>query len=86
MPLPYGCNQAENLEREPEEFITHLPVDRQGHAMKESLESVATARRVTAMFNIQEYDRLVRYAKKKRISMYDLAKRAIREYVESHPV
>ena len=53
--------------------------------MKESLESVATARRVTAMFNMQEYNSLVQYAKKKRISMYDLAKRAIREYVKSHP-
>ena len=53
--------------------------------MKESLESVATARRVTAMFNIQEYNSLIQYARKKRISIYDLAKRAIREYVQLHP-
>jgi hypothetical protein len=52
---------------------------------RESLESVATARRVGAMFNREEYDRLVQYAGKKRISLYGLVKKAVREYLERHP-
>ncbi len=44
--------------------------------MKELLESVATAHRVTAMFNLQENEALVRYMTKGRISIHNLAKRA----------
>lgn len=41
--------------------------------------------RVVTYFNKQETAKLREYAKRKNISMYALAKRAIFEYVERHP-
>jgi len=42
-------------------------------------------RRLATMFNNPEYERLVRYAKKKGLSIYALVKKAVREYLEKHP-
>jgi len=41
--------------------------------------------RVVTYFNKKEAAKLREYAKRKKISMYALAKRAIFEYVEMHP-
>ena len=42
-------------------------------------------RKVGTVFNNPEYEKLVKYAKKKGLSLYGLVKKAVREYVERHP-
>lgn len=41
--------------------------------------------RVVTYFNNADYRKLQEYAKRKKLSLYALAKRAITEYVEKHP-
>ncbi len=41
--------------------------------------------RVVTYFNNADYAKLKEYAKRKKLSLYSLAKRAIQEYVERHP-
>ncbi len=42
-------------------------------------------RRIVTTFGEEEFAKIVAYAKRKRTSLYGLAKRAIREFVETHP-
>jgi predicted HicB family RNase H-like nuclease len=37
------------------------------------------------MFNNPKHERLVKYAKRKGLSLYGLVKKVVREYVERHP-
>lgn len=48
-------------------------------------DSLTRMQRVVTLFNKTEFARLQEYAKRKKTSLYALAKKAIREYVEKHP-
>jgi hypothetical protein len=42
-------------------------------------------RRVATLFNNPEYEKVLKYAKKKGLSVYALVKKAVREFIERHP-
>ncbi len=41
--------------------------------------------RISTIFDDKTFERIKEYARKKKLSMYALAKKAILEYVERHP-
>ena len=42
-------------------------------------------KRAATLFNNAEYERILKYAKKKGLSVYMLVKKSVREFVEKHP-